>query len=98
MNKWEWETCDCKDPTNECGCGCKHSRLIMWQQIHWLGKHWRFECAFDHAVTLIRKERKAMIKTCCEWALWCFIAMIVAFGMMCVFESSFFAPIWRWTW
>ena len=55
MNKWEWETCDCKDPTNECGCECKHSRLIMGQQIHWLGKHWRLPCAFDHAVTLIRK-------------------------------------------
>ncbi len=62
MNKWEWETCDCSskfdgwgDPTI-CGCGTEVCRLYRRKTIHWLDKHWRLECAFDHATMLLQER------------------------------------------
>ena len=57
MNKWEWETCDCEFP-EEINCGCENPRshLTKDRAIHWLGKHWRLECAFDHAINLIKEK------------------------------------------
>lgn len=61
MKKWEWESCDCsKDfksfgESKMCGCGENHCRLYRDRVIHWLGKHWRLECAFDHATVLLQK-------------------------------------------
>jgi hypothetical protein len=59
MNKWEWETCDCEDVEGfSCACENKRCRLYKGRAIHWLGDHWRLECAFDHAVTLLQKSER----------------------------------------
>ena len=57
---YEWETCDCSrdferfGEIEPCGCGERHCRLYRDRVIHWLDKHWRLECAFDHAINLLR--------------------------------------------
>ena len=56
--EWEWETCDCSSDfksfgeSKMCGCGENHCRDRV---IHWLGKHWRIECAFDHATMMLKE-------------------------------------------
>ncbi len=57
MNKWEWETCDCEFP-EEIGCGCGNARCKIYRDraVHWLDKHWRLECAFDHATMWLKKD------------------------------------------
>lgn len=50
-----YEQCDCDVDkfeawTAECGCGETHARLFRDNVIHWQGKHWRLECAFEEAL------------------------------------------------
>jgi hypothetical protein len=60
----EYQLCDCnwldKNTESEqmCGCGEKHCRLYRDEVIHWLGKHWTLDCAFKHAVALLKQKNE----------------------------------------
>ncbi len=60
MKNYEWETCDCSRDFKRfgeieiCGCGERHFPLYRDKVIHWLDKHWCLECAFDHAINLLK--------------------------------------------
>jgi len=55
-----WELCECNwldpeqndyiDSVQVCGCGESHCRLYRNYIIHWLGKHWKMECAFKESL------------------------------------------------
>ncbi len=68
MNQYEWETCDCSKDFERfgeiemCGCGEKHCRFYRDKVIHWFDKHWRLECAFGHAINLLKNGLVKRVK------------------------------------